>query len=424
MARLLITPSSLSGEVIVPSSKSHTMRAILFASLADGPSRIFSPLLGSDGNAMVHACRLLGAQIESHPDRLQITGINGQVRSAEDVIQAGNSGLVLRLLAAVAALSTYPIVITGDHSIRHQRPIRPLLEGLQQLGVSAISTKGDGFAPVIIQGPLKSGKTVINGEDSQPVSSLLIASIFAEGPIEIKVQNPGEKPWVDVTLDWFRRLGVSYQAAHYTDYKMPGKGRLAGFDYTVPGDWSSAAFLITAALITHSSLTLHNLDVEDCQGDREVLNVVQKMGARLQIDRAAKTLTILPNAELRGVEIDINDFVDALPILSVLGCYAEGETRIYNASVAKQKECDRIHCIVKELSKMGADIQETADGVIVRRSRLKGASVHSHHDHRMAMSLAVAGLGARGETVVEETECVGKTFPGFAEELKRLGGKR
>jgi 3-phosphoshikimate 1-carboxyvinyltransferase len=423
MAHLLVSRSSLSGESVIPSSKSHTMRAILFASLAEGRSHITHPLLGSDGEAMVHACRLLGAQIEKCPEGLLIKGVNGKIGAAEDVLQAGNSGLVLRLLAAVASLSSYPIVLTGDHSIRHQRPMLPLLQGLKQLGVSAISTKADGFAPIIIQGPLKPGSAAVQGEDSQPVSALLIASIFAEGPVEICVENPGEKPWIDMTLDWLKRLGIPYQTTGYTHYRMAGRGHYRGFDYTVPGDWSSAAFLIAAALVSNSALTLHHLDPEDCQGDKQVLQVVEKMGARFQVDRTAKTLQIMPGASLRSVDVDVNDFVDALPILAVLGCYAEGTMRLYNASVARQKECDRVHCIARELRKMGAAVEEKPDGLIVKHSPLKGAVVHSHHDHRMAMSLAVAALGAQGETRIEETDCVRKTFPGFADELKRLGAQ-
>jgi 3-phosphoshikimate 1-carboxyvinyltransferase len=421
MAQLIVKKSHLQGEAVVPASKSHTLRAILFAALAKGSSQIHAPLLSSDSLAMMEACRLLGAAVEQHGDALTIAGIDGRVERAEDVIQAGNSGLVLRMLSAVAALSSYPIVITGDHSIRHQRPIQSLLEGLQQLGVAAVSTKRDGFAPVIIQGPLQPGKTVINGEDSQPVSALLIASVFAPGPVEILVKNPGEKPWVAFTLDWFKRLKIDYEARDYAYYRMAGRGSYPGFDYTVPGDWSSAAFLIAAALVSHSELTLHNLDLEDCQGDKAIVEVVQKMGARLEIDQARKTLRVMRGAVLQGVDVDINNFVDAITILSVLGCYAQGTMRIRNASVAKQKECNRIQCIVKELRAMGAQIAETEDGVLVHHSKLQGAAVHSHHDHRMAMSLAIAALGAEGETCVHHTECIQKTFPDFAHILRQLG---
>ena len=189
---------------------------------------------------------LVGTNIEVS-DSLVIEGLNGVIDRAEDVIHAGNSGLVLRFCCAIGALSKHPVVITGDHSIRHQRPMQPLLSALSQLGVSARSMRGDGFAPVIIEGPLRPGKASVYGEDSQPVSSLLMASAFAEGETELLIENPGEKPWVSLTLDWFDRLGIRYENHGFTHYRV-GSSRYDGFEYTVPGDFSSAAFPLAAAL--------------------------------------------------------------------------------------------------------------------------------------------------------------------------------
>ena len=250
MSRYVVKKSNLKGEIIVPPSKSHTLRSILFGALGCGKSTVHNYLQSSDTQAMIEACRLLGAAIDVTPERIEIVGTKGKIDHAEDVINAGNSGIVLRFCAAIGALSSNPIVITGDHSIRHQRPMKPLLEGLAQLGVSVSSMRGDGFAPIILKGPLKSGKATIFGEDSQPVSALLIAAAFAEGPIELNVRNAGEKPWVALTLDWFDRLGISYENHAFESYRLPGNSRYDGFDYVVPGDFSSAAFPIAAALIT------------------------------------------------------------------------------------------------------------------------------------------------------------------------------
>ncbi len=411
----------MKGGISVPASKSHTLRALLFGALGRGKSRINRYLPSSDTHAMIEACRLFGAALDVSPHHIDIEGISGKVDHTEDVINAGNSGIVLRFCTAIGALAKKPVVITGDYSIRHQRPMKPLLGGLAQLGVSTASMRGDGYAPVIIQGPIKPGRALLNGEDSQPVSALLIASAFAEGPVELEVQNPGEKPWISLTLDWFDKLSIPYENRAFERYRLLGNSRIEGFEYTVPGDFSSAAFPIAAALITQSELTVHNIDMNDSQGDKELLRVFQKMGGAIEIDEENKTVHVKKGGPLRGLEVDINAFIDAITILAVVSCYAEGETRIVNAAVAKQKECNRIRCIAEELRKMGADITETEEGLCIRKSSLKGAHVHSHHDHRMAMSLAVAALGAEGETIVDSVECVSKTFPTFKRDFNALG---
>lgn len=418
-----IKPSTLRGSIFIPPSKSHTLRAILFASLATGSSVIRHYLKSPDTVAMIKACKLLGAKIDVSADQLNIIGTAGKPRVPDDVIDAGNSGQVLRFVAAIAALLSGYTVLTGDHSIRTNRPIQPLLDGLSQLGVTAISTKGDGFAPIIIKGPLQSGKTTLSGEDSQPVSGLLIASAFTQGKTEIHVKNPGEKPWINLTLDWFNRLGIPYQNNNYEHYIMQGNAHYSGFDYTVPSDFSSAAFPIVAALITQSEIDVQNIDMQDVQGDKAVIYVLREMGASIDYDAQQRILQIKKGNLLQGKIINVNDFIDAIPILAVAGCFAAGTTQITGAAIAKRKESDRLVAITAELKKMGADIRDHDDGLIIQRSKLIGAHTKSYHDHRIAMSLAVAGLAAQGESVVENVACVAKSFPGFAEAMQGLGAK-
>lgn len=418
-----VKKSCLQGQITIPSSKSHTLRAILFGSLGKGQSAISRYLLSSDTHAMIEACRLLGAKIEIENDCLHINGIDGEITHAEDVIQAGNSGIVLRFISAVSALASKPIVITGDHSIRHQRPMKTLSDGLRQLGASVESTRGDGFAPLIIRGPIKGGRTAINGEDSQPVSALLIASIFAQNPVTIEVKNAGEKPWVDLTLDWLKRLEISCQHQDYSFYHLPGKKRYSGFSYHVPGDWSSAAFPMVAALVTRSEVILNNLDMHDSQGDKAIVDLLIQMGARIERNDLKRQVHVKNGSSLKGADIDVNNLIDAVPILAVLGCYAEGKTRLYNAAIARHKECDRLHCIAQELTKMGANIKEHEDGLTIKHSKLKGATLHSCHDHRIAMSLAVAAMGAEDDTFIHNSECVYKTFPSFSEDFIKLGAQ-
>jgi 3-phosphoshikimate 1-carboxyvinyltransferase len=414
-----ISASTLQGEIAVPPSKSQTLRAILFGALGSGKTQIHHYLHSPDTEAMISACRQIGATLNVHPSHIDITGISGQINGAEDIIQAGNSGLVLRFMTAIAALSSQPILLTGDLSIRSQRPMQPLLEALTQLGAKAISTKNNGFAPLIIQGPLKPGPTRILGEDSQFVSALLIAGAFCQGPLSIKVDNAGEKPWVALTLDWLKRLAIPFENDNFQYYTIKGPTTYPGFTYNVPGDFSSAAFPLIAGLVTGSPLRIQNLDRNDPQGDKKLITHLQQMGAPIEIEPSQ--LILGKPSRLKGLTIDINDCIDALPALAVVACFAEGETLLTNAKVARTKECDRLSAMTQELGKMGARITELPDSLIIRTSPLKGAKLSSHGDHRIAMALSAAAMAAKGQTQIEDVACVAKTFPHFASEMQHLG---
>jgi 3-phosphoshikimate 1-carboxyvinyltransferase len=417
MTAARIQASSLRGTVKIPPSKSQTMRALVFGALAKSRTLIRNYLPSPDTDAMIAACRLLGSHIKVMPQAIEMEGC---LKPAENVIDAGNSGIVLRFTGAISALTSQYTVITGDHSIRHRRPVKPLLEGLTQLGAFAVSSRGDGYAPIIIKGPLKGGTARINGEDSQPVSGLLMAAAFAPSKTELIVDNPGEKPFVDLTLSWFDRLGIPYENHQHERYLITGNAEIEGFDYTVPADWSSAAYPIAAALITQSELTIEGVDFTDAQGDKELIALLETMGARFRIED--QRLTVLPS-RLQGQKIDVGRFIDAITLLPVIGCFAEGKTEITGASIARTKECDRIQSIVAELKKMGAKIEETEDGLIVEQSELHGSLTQNYADHRMAMSLTVAGLAARGETVVSGIETVAKSFPRFFDQLREVGAQ-
>ncbi len=421
MTKFHIEPSSVQGTVDIPPSKSHTLRAILFAAMAKGDSEIRNFLHSPDSTAMIEAMRAFGTKIDIAPDHLRIRGLSGKLEAAENVIDAGNSGQVLRFVGALAALCPAYTVITGDHSIRHNRPVKPLLAALTQLGALAASARLDGCAPIIIKGKMQSGKAELPGEDSQPVSGMLIACSFLQGQSTLEIKDPGEKPWIDLTLSWLKKFDIRIEHENYAHYRIPGNAQIDGFKTTIPGDFSSAAFPIAAAIVTGSELTLTNIDMNDCQGDKKLIEVLQKMGANISIDAAKNTLHVHKNSKLLGMRIDVNDFIDAVPILSVIGCYAEGKTEIINASIARKKESDRIHAMATELKKMGAAVQENPDGLTLFHSPLLGAHLESWRDHRIAMSLCIAALGARGRTVIEGAECVSKTYPGFAHDFRNLG---
>lgn len=420
--RLLVDKSTLGGEISVTSSKSHTMRAILLAAMAKGESRVRKHLPSPDAAAMITACRAFGAIIEESEDGLKIIGTGASLKVPPDVVDVGNSGQVLRFGAAMAARLPLYTVFTGDNSVRTLRPMQPLLDALSGLGALAVSSKGDGKAPIIVRGPVRAGSVRMDGKDSQPVSAVLMLAACLPGETLIEVENPGETPWIDMTLYWLDRLGVEYVNDEYRSYRVTGREAWPGFGYTVPGDWSSAAFPIAAALVTGSEITLRNMDIKDPQGDKAVLEMFQRMGAEIAVDEAAKTVSVRRHSGLRGIEADVNAVIDAVPVLATVACFAQSPTTITGAAIARQKESDRLSAIAAELGKMGARIEEFEDGLTVYPAELRGAETESRHDHRIAMSLAVAGL-ACGNTVINDAACVAKSFPGFAGSMRGLGAR-
>ena len=415
-----IGKSVISGCVTVPPSKSHTLRAILFALMAKGVSRIRNYLISGDTFAMMDAIESFGAKVDMQDGELTIKGVAGVLRRPLDVIQAGNSGQVLRFIAGIAALGDSYVVITCDESIRKRRPIKPLLDALTSQSVFAESLALNDHAPIVIKGPIHPGIIAIDGEDSQPVSALLIAMSFLPQGSELYVMNPGEKPWINVTLKWLSDRGIHIVHHDYRHYKIPGKAAYQGFEVTIPGDFSTACYPMAAALVTKSYVQVQGLDMDDPQPDKRFIEMIRRMGAQVTIGDGIEVRYV---RELRGIDVNINDCIDALPILATLACYATSPTHITGAKIARLKESDRIASMAKELKKMGGRLEEEEDGLKIYPSPLHGARVSSHKDHRIALSLSVAALGAKGETVIEGVECMGKTYPTFFYDFISLGAR-
>jgi 3-phosphoshikimate 1-carboxyvinyltransferase len=408
------------GTVRIPPNKSHSFRALIMAGLAEGVSRIIGPAVSNDWMRGIEALEMLGAKVDPKANHLwEITGTAGQLKTPDDVIDCGNSGIILRFFMGLAACCEGYTVLSGDESIRRLRVCQPLIDAINGLGGWAVSTKGDGHAPVVVRGRLKGGRTELDGKDSQPVSALLIAAALAEAPTDLIVRNPGEKPWVGVTLHWLSRCGVEFSNEDYAHYRIRGKSRWKGFEVNVPLDWSAAMYPIVAAVMSEDSeVRVPGMDFQDCQGDKQVINVLREMGADIRIEGDT---VIARSSKLKGRHIDCNDFIDQFMLLAVVGARAEGETLLTNAEICRHKECDRITEICQALKAMGAGVAERPDGLVVRGGRLRGVHLNSKADHRMVMTLAVAGLVAEGTTVISDVECVKKTFPSFVAEMQSIG---
>ena len=414
------TSPNLRGVVKVPPNKSHSFRALIMAGLAEGNSRIIAPAVSNDWMLGTEALEMFGAKVEPHAKNTwEVTGTAGRLKTPDDVINCGNSGIILRFFTALASCCEGHTVLTGDHSLRNIRPMQPLIDALNQLGAWAVCTKNDGHAPVVVRGPLKGGRAEMDGTDSQPVSALLIASALGEAPTELIVRDPGEKPWVGVTLEWLARCGVEYSNENFEHYRIRGSSRWKGFEYRVPLDWSAALYPIVAAVITSDSeVRIPGMDSDDTQGDKKVVEVLRDMGADIHTDG---DVVVARSSKLTGRTIDCNDFIDQLPLLAVVGAAAEGETTLTNAAICRGKECDRITATAEALKAMGAAVEERPDGLVIRQSNLHGARLCSYRDHRMVMTLAVAALLAEGRTVITDAECIKKTFAQFPEQMSGIG---
>jgi len=417
--KIISERSILRGEVLIPTSKSHTIRAVAISTLAHGKSTIHHPLVSSDCLASAGAGRLFGAKIEAG-ESWQVEGTSGVPHIPENVVDAKNSGTTIIFFMGTASLVEGTTILTGDEQIV-RRPLQPLIGALQNLGVEVYSTRNNGLPPVVVKGRLKGGKARLRGIVSQYLSSLLIHCPLIDQDSEIEVYDVHEKPYIRMTLGWLDRQGIRYEASDdFVHYKIFGGQSYRGQEVTIPGDFSSATFFLVAGSIMDSDVTLLGLDMNDAQGDKQVVHYLKEMGAR--IDVGEKGIRVR-GGSLKGVELDMADTPDAVPAMAVAGCFAKGKTTIRNVANARLKETDRIAVMAKELGRLGAKVEELSDGLIVHESALKGCPVKGYGDHRVVMSLAVAGLAIPGQLEVDRAEAVDVTVPNFVDLVQKLGGK-
>ena len=321
--------STLAGDIRIPPSKSHTIRAAVFAGLARGTSVIHCPLKSDDTLACLGALRQLGAEV-TEDDNWTVKGFNGRPRVPDAPLDVKNSGTSLRFLSAVAALADGEIEITGDDSAQ-TRPMEPLLNALRSLGaVMAESKKKKGRAPLTVRGRAAGGMASVDGVTSQFISALLIIAPLLKRTSQLKVVKLNERPYVEITLYWLRKLGIEFTKKGRNNFNVPGGQSYYAFERAIPADFSSATFPLVGALITEGSdVLLKGLDMTDPQGDKKIIDIVKEMGGQVEAESGGVRVKF---SELEGDKINLNEMPDALPALAVLGCFAEGETKRPTAS--------------------------------------------------------------------------------------------
>ncbi len=416
-----VSHSALEGVVDAPPSKSYTHRAVAIASLGRR-TRVLNPLVSDDTRSTMHACRMLGAEVERMEDHIQIRGTQGKVTTPDNIVDVGNSGTTLRIMSAVSALANGAVVLTGDASIR-RRPNNPLIVALNDLGADAFSTRNNGMAPLVVRGKLRGGKTFIDGSvSSQFITGLLIACPFAERERDTEIVVRGtlkSRPYVDITLEMLKDAGVEITVEEGVNltFKVAGGQDLHVSEYRVPGDFSSASYLLAAGAL-FGELTVNNM-YPTAQGDSAIIQILEEMGADITWNKN-KGIVKVRKSRLTGCVIDVGETPDLLPTLAVLGALAEGTTTIKNAKHVRYKETDRIHAIATELAKMGAILKEEEESLTIEGSKLHGAQLDGWDDHRIVMALTLAGI-ATGNTTINTAESVKISYPNFFGDIKSLG---
>ncbi|MFT5697633.1 MAG: 3-phosphoshikimate 1-carboxyvinyltransferase [Desulforhopalus sp.] len=407
----------------VPGSKSLTQRALIAAALAEGTSQLIGPLESEDTKYSSEALEQMGVVIERGKDWI-IKGNAGVIAPSEKPIFLGNNGTATRFLTSVTGLGRSPYTIDGDKRM-YERPIGPLMSALKGWGVDIDSVHGTGCPPLRINAKgLAGGTTVLpEGKSSQYLSSLLLVAPYAKSPATLKVEGKVfSKPYVAMTLAVMADFGIIVDCTEdYSSFTIP-QGCYKGREYRVEGDASNASYFWAAAAITGGRVSISNVPVPSIQGDSMLVPLLGRMGC--DISKKGDGLLLQGPKTLTGITIDMGDMPDIVPTLAVVAAFAEGKTVINNIAHLRIKECDRLSAVVTELGKLGVKIEEHDASMVIHGEGgrgLSGAEIETYEDHRMAMSMAVAGLRVAGVKITGE-ECVAKSFPDFWQRFDLLKG--
>ena len=408
--------------ISVPGSKSLTQRAIIAAALADGQSRLHGILESEDTHYSSNALKQMGIEIVKKPGVWVVEGKGGRIAMADEDIYLGNNGTATRFLTSVASLGKGEFIIDGDKRM-HQRPIGPLLKALEGWGVDITSIHETGCPPLsILAEGIRGGKTTLpEGKSSQYLSSLLLVAPYAHTTATLEVAGEVlSKPYVAMTLQVMADFGIIVEAApDFSSFTIP-QGTYTSRDYRVEGDASNASYFWAAAAVTGGRITVDNVPVPSLQGDALLVPLLARMGCN--VEQSETGITVTGPERLEGISVDMGDMPDVVPTLAVVAAFAEGETEIRNIAHLRIKECDRLSAVVTELSRLGCTVDEFDDKMIIHGEggrNLRGAELETYEDHRMAMSMAVAGLQVPG-VVIKNEQCVAKSFPDFWQRFSLL----
>ena len=410
-----VSAGSIRGTIAPPSSKSYAQRAIALALLAEGRSILRNIEFCKDTRSALKCIEALGAKVEYIDD--STIAIEGGLKPQSSTLNVGESGLATRLFTPIASLNPTPITIEGEGTLLY-RPMTMMIEPLRQLGVQV--RDGGGFLPIEVQGPIHGGDITVDGSvSSQFITGLLLALPLAQEDTTLHVTSPVSIPYIDMTIETARLFGVEimHNEGDYTQFFIEGRQQYTPADISIEGDWSGAATLLVAGAIA-GEVTVKNISTLSKQADTAICHALERAGAGLIIEQDSITVS---KRKLRSFEFDATNAPDLFPALAALAAAAEGESVIIGTDRLRHKESDRAETICHEYEKLGIEVDISEKNIMrIRGGEILPATTFSHNDHRIAMSIAISALRCQGEVVIENAECVEKSYPTFFEDLESI----
>ncbi len=414
-----VEKSKLSGQLVCPPNKSYTHRAIFLAALAGNNSKVDNVLFSADTFATINACKNFGAQIEQTDFSIIVKKSIGEGTFVPE-IDAENSGTTIRIASGIASLFSEETTLTGDTSLQ-KRPMQPLLDALESIGANCSSTEGK--PPIKIKGKIKGGDVTIPGNfSSQFISALLISAPLTEKGMNLVIEgNLVSKPYLDATISTMRHFGVTVQTLiPYKRYNIAPQIYKSS-KFIVPIDFSSLALLLSAAVLCGENFVIQGSIGNLPQGDEVFIDILEQVGVKVTIEE--DKISIQSPEKLNGGRFDLSNSPDLLPPLAILALKASSPIEIVNVKHARLKETDRIAIIAREIIKLGVNVEEREDGLILNPSNnLKGGYLNSENDHRLFMAFCIAGMYV-GNCTVTDPESVKVSYPNFIEEMNKIGSK-
>ncbi len=412
-----IQKSRLNGRIVCPSNKSYTHRAIFLAALSDGKSIVKKILRSNDILATISACRGFGVEVEEVEDKVTINNtIDSTVGNS--MINAENSGTTIRIAIAIAALSGGNTILTGDESLR-KRPMQPILDSLETMNVKTESD--DGRPPIHINGKIEGNEISINGDiSSQFISALMIIAPRLPEGLTIKVEGElVSKPYVDLTIAIMKKFGVKVKTEEeYKKYQVTHQ-IYKPTTFSIPSDFSNLALLLAANVLLGDGLTIE-INLGDMpQGDEAIVDILEKLGVNVTLED--DIITTKSPILLKGGKFDLSNTPDLLPAIAILALKSEKPIELFNVKHARYKETDRIAIMSRELKKIGLEVEEKEDGMILKKSEdIHSAELNSENDHRLFMAFSIVGMFV-GDCTVSDPDAVRVSYPEFISDMKNVG---
>ncbi len=425
--KIILTPpiKKISSTVILPGSKSLTNRSLILASLAKGKSVLKDASLSDDSLVLINALKILGTKITTQPGQITVFGTGGKFLPVKTTLNLKAAGTSLRFLTALcAAIPNTQVILKGTKRL-HQRPIKELVQVLNQLGANIAYLNQPGFAPLLIKGKIlnKTNQISIKGSvSSQFITSLMLISSLLEKSLKIKViGQPVSTSYINMTIDALNSFGIQVKNQNFKQYQIKSNQLLKKRNLKIEGDASGASYFFGLAAVNQGTIKVNNLNPDSVQGDTQFPNLLTKMGCQVTKNSTQSWVSLTGPQKLKPIVVNMELMPDTAQTLAVVSAFAKGQTKITGLSTLKHKETDRLLALNQELKKIGIVSKITPDSIIITGGQPQSTQINTYQDHRMAMAFAVAS--GKFPITIKNPQVVTKSFPDFWDQIQKLGIK-